>query len=122
MSWRDTAAATLRNAEEGADYELTKPTKPPFVSVVSEVPPHIPEIADEPTLEEIARLDDFIRRLAAEEGWPEGDLAKALAARKRMALARVNLLRRALEAAYSDAVGVWPNPPPERQRIAICEF
>lgn len=85
MNWREEAKQALAG-ENRATTELTKPTKPAFVSSVSARPPVFShKEGGDYTKADLAEMDRLLRELAKLESWPEGELADKLDQRRRMA-------------------------------------
>ena len=73
------------------------------------------------TAEDLKDFDRLLRELAECEDWPEDELQRALADRKRMAPVRVPGALQELRKAHRAALAVWPDTPATRTRIELLE-
>jgi hypothetical protein len=122
MSWRDQARQAV--GKKGAGTQLTKPTKPPFVSSVSSPPATFPPKQGDPhgwgyTQDDLKKMDRLLRELAEIEGWTADELEEMLDKRRRMAPARVPEVLKELEVARDNQLAPWPKSPKKRAEIRL---
>lgn len=121
MTWRDKAKTAVEKNRGGGSP--TKLTKPPFVSSVSSHPATFPpNTPADYTIADLTEMDRKLRELAVMEGWDEQELSNTLDQRSRMAPANVFKALGTIRAAHDACLKVWPEVPPTRSRIVLCEL